>query len=152
MQSSVCELSPWLRLTYGVLFMIPGALSSHEHSTFQNLHLGSLLIRPDVRFALSILPSCFIFFHFIFFWLLYLFCLWFYILFKQWIAYAVLTQGTPTLEIGNHLLEGKFESLKKPMIVCQRNPVSNFDVRGVCRKKLIFKTRPHPIVTAPFLK
>lgn len=56
--------------------------------------------------------------------------------------------------IGNHLLEGSFQSLKNPLLVldnCQSKSTeaepsihTDLQVNGIVRRKIIFKTRPKP--------
>ena len=68
--------------------------------------------------------------------------------------------GVPILIIGIHVLHGKELALPKPMAVLLKNqssPMSiiddddvsstNYIVKAVIKKKLIFKGRPKPIVT-----
>ena len=65
-------------------------------------------------------------------------------------------QGTPLLTIGHHLLAGKVIDLDKPYAVLHKrtNGDENEDRKGdtqykICalvKKKIIFKTRPKPIV------
>lgn len=68
-------------------------------------------------------------------------------------------QGKYELYIGNHVLEGHRETLKKPLVVI--NPTEKVEpfmgvdelrssvcvVHGIVREKLIFKTRPNIAVT-----
>ncbi|PAV64389.1 hypothetical protein WR25_11409 [Diploscapter pachys] len=52
------------------------------------------------------------------------------------------------LIIGNHLLEGKFTQLEKPLLVAVPNADDqSYVVNAVIRRKLLFKLRPKPIVT-----
>jgi hypothetical protein len=90
-----------------IMVEMQGELTSHEHTSFQNLTLGTLRVQDDVRTefcrckisaaenqADALVPHDF-----------------------------CSHQGVPHLEIGNHMLEGKFENLKKPLLVCQRRPL-----------------------------
>ncbi|GBG33852.1 Chromosome transmission fidelity protein 8-like [Hondaea fermentalgiana] len=70
--------------------------------------------------------------------------------------------GVPILEIGVHRLEGKIVKIPKPFAVIERIedhnsaanniedsdqlPVTKFAVRGIIRQKILFKTRPKPLV------
>ncbi|XP_018654447.1 hypothetical protein Smp_130740 [Schistosoma mansoni] len=57
--------------------------------------------------------------------------------------------GDPILFIGHHVLFGKVVALEKPMLVTKRNTTSGslqYDVVSVIRRKLLFKTRPKPII------
>ncbi|OQR83745.1 chromosome transmission fidelity protein 8-like isoform X2 [Achlya hypogyna] len=62
-------------------------------------------------------------------------------------------KGVPTLLIGNHLLEGKITKLVKPMAIMRKEgskddgPGTAYTVVGIARKKLIFNTRPKPVLT-----
>jgi len=61
--------------------------------------------------------------------------------------------GKATLIIGNQQLEGKVETLARPLIVTQRFAEKNADgsyylpVTAYIRKRVIFKDRPLPIST-----
>lgn len=58
--------------------------------------------------------------------------------------------GQPLLIIGHHLLRGKEVSLEKPLALLKRQAVDTsgieFNVQCIITKKLLFKTRPTPIV------
>ncbi|EQC33066.1 hypothetical protein SDRG_09585 [Saprolegnia diclina VS20] len=56
-------------------------------------------------------------------------------------------KGVPTLLIGNHLLEGKAAKLAKPMAIMRKDGGAAYTVVGIARKKLIFNTRPKPVLT-----
>lgn len=62
-------------------------------------------------------------------------------------------KGQPSLIIGNHLLTGRVVTMEKPFAVLKKviNQLSNsssteYTVQALVRKKIIFKTRPKPIV------
>ena len=68
----------------------------------------------------------------------------------------MITKGDKAeMEIGQHFLEGSVVSLKSPFLVLDEDdqPVSTTNVtaekelaiRGIVKKKVIFKTRPKPI-------
>lgn len=58
--------------------------------------------------------------------------------------------GTPILIIGHHLLYGKEMKLEKPFALLQKQTSDNnqteYLVKSVIMSKIIFKTRPKPIV------
>ncbi|XP_034250015.1 chromosome transmission fidelity protein 8 homolog [Thrips palmi] len=73
-------------------------------------------------------------------------------------------QGTPIFIIGHHILTGKEVSLEKPFAVLERkrgilpqcceedNPEKSefrteYQIRAIIKKKLIFKVRPKPIIS-----
>nr|CAH0111736.1 unnamed protein product [Daphnia galeata] len=61
-------------------------------------------------------------------------------------------EGNPIMIIGHHILHGKVQELEKPLVVITKEnddePDENvkYSVTAVISKKLIFKTRPKPIV------
>lgn len=57
--------------------------------------------------------------------------------------------GTPTLIIGHHLMFGKEVTLDKPLALMEKKSDENhteYLVKSIIKKKLLFKTRPKPIV------
>jgi hypothetical protein len=62
------------------------------------------------------------------------------------------------LRIGNHQLTGSVQELSKPMLVCRKRPAASAEtdaslaVFAFVKRKLIFKTRPQPVVSASSLK
>ncbi|KAG7200345.1 hypothetical protein KM043_017802 [Ampulex compressa] len=66
--------------------------------------------------------------------------------------------GTPILVIGIHVLHGKEMDLAKPIAILEKKSILSSDtskdcsdteyvVKAIVKKKLIFKARPKPIIT-----
>ncbi|XP_065569989.1 chromosome transmission fidelity protein 8 homolog [Artemia franciscana] len=61
--------------------------------------------------------------------------------------------GTPILIIGHHIMYGKIQDLEKPLVLAtkQTNTVKTskieYTIYAIIRRKLLFKTRPKPIIS-----
>ncbi|XP_022650112.1 chromosome transmission fidelity protein 8 homolog [Varroa jacobsoni] len=61
-------------------------------------------------------------------------------------------EGTPMILIGHHVLYGKIVDLDKPFLAIRRvrgegKDATSFHIQATITRKIIFKTRPKPIVT-----
>lgn len=57
--------------------------------------------------------------------------------------------GIPLLIIGHHLIYGKEAKIEKPFALIEKQNVEGrieYEVKSIVRNKIIFKTRPKPIV------
>ncbi|XP_063915347.1 chromosome transmission fidelity protein 8 homolog [Zophobas morio] len=57
--------------------------------------------------------------------------------------------GTPVLIIGHHLMFGKEMKMEKPLALLEKKTDTGvaYHIKTIITKKLIFKTRPKPIVS-----
>ncbi|CAH8606805.1 unnamed protein product [Heterobilharzia americana] len=59
--------------------------------------------------------------------------------------------GDPVFLIGHHVLFGKLINLEKPMLITKKCATSgklSYEIVSVIRRKLLFKTRPKPIISS----
>ncbi|CAG5112546.1 Oidioi.mRNA.OKI2018_I69.chr2.g6751.t1.cds [Oikopleura dioica] len=57
--------------------------------------------------------------------------------------------GTPILVLGHHTMTGKITKVSPPygVLGSERNEKGDYYVEAIIREKIIFKTRPKPIIT-----
>merc|ERR1712071_580579 len=55
-------------------------------------------------------------------------------------------KGQCILVIGHHVLHGKEKRLEKPFAVTERIGPAKYQVKAIIRRKLVFSTRPQPII------
>lgn len=56
-------------------------------------------------------------------------------------------QETYTFTVGYHELTGSKVTLKKPLLVLKKLQLSELQVVGIIRTKILFKTRPKPLIS-----
>ncbi|XP_023934225.1 chromosome transmission fidelity protein 8 homolog isoform X2 [Bicyclus anynana] len=53
----------------------------------------------------------------------------------------------PVLILGHHVLNGKEVKLEQPMAVIEKDDTTSYKVKAIVKKKLLFKSRPKPIIS-----
>jgi len=61
--------------------------------------------------------------------------------------FATIKDNIPILIIGHHILYGKMQTFEKPLAVMKKKEeVEEYVVEAIVTKKLLFKSRPKPII------